>query len=67
MWNAFFHRADYLAIKPEVLLTMFGLAVLLFDFLLEKRDKYLNAVAYVVLALARGAGSLFRFWGNGHP
>jgi len=35
MWNAFFHRADYLAIKPEVLLTMFGLAVLLFDFLLK--------------------------------
>ena len=42
MGNAFFSPLDYQAIKPEILLTMFGLAVLLFDFLLDKRDKYLE-------------------------
>ncbi|MGA3165428.1 MAG: NADH-quinone oxidoreductase subunit N [Terriglobia bacterium] len=61
MWNAFFHRADYLAIKPEVLLTMFGLAVLLFDFLLEKRDKYLNAVL-ALIGLGFAALQLVLFW-----
>ncbi|MBZ5671718.1 MAG: NADH-quinone oxidoreductase subunit N [Acidobacteriia bacterium] len=61
MWNAFFHRADYLAIKPEVLLTMFGLAVLLFDFLLEKRDKYLNAVL-ALIGLGFAAVQLGMFW-----
>ena len=49
----FFHSSDYQAIKPEILLAMFGLAILLFDFLLEKRDKYMNAVtALAGLALA---------------
>src|SRR5271157_3701495 len=48
MGNAFFNPLDYLAIKPEILLTMFGLAVLLFDFLLDKRDKYLNAVLALI-------------------
>ena len=43
MVTSFFNRSDYQAIKPEILLTMFGLAILLFDFLLDKRDKYLNA------------------------
>lgn len=61
MWNAFFHRADYLAIKPEVLLTMFGLAVLLFDFLLEKRDKYLNAVL-ALIGLGFAVVQLGMFW-----
>jgi len=48
MGNAFFNIHDYQAIKPEVLLTMFGLAVLLFEFLLDKRDKYLNAVLALI-------------------
>ena len=48
MGNVFFNAADYQAIKPEILLTMFGLAVLLFDFLLDKRDKYLNAVLALI-------------------
>ncbi len=48
MGNAFFNPLDYQAIKPEILLTMFGLAVLLFDFLLDKRDKYLNAVLALI-------------------
>ena len=37
MGNAFFNALDYQAIKPEILLTLFGLAVLLFDYLLDKR------------------------------
>jgi NADH-quinone oxidoreductase subunit N len=61
MWNAFFHRQDYLAIKPELLLTMFGLAVLLFDFLLEKTDKYLNAVL-ALIGLGFAAVQLLMFW-----
>jgi NADH-quinone oxidoreductase subunit N len=61
MWNVFFHRADYLAIKPEILLAMFGLAILLFDFLLEKRDKYLNAVL-ALIGLGFAAVQLGMFW-----
>ena len=48
MGSVFFNPSDYQAIKPEILLTMFGLAVLLFDFLLDKRDKYLNAVLTLI-------------------
>lgn len=48
MGNTFFNPLDYQAIKPEILLTMFGMAVLLFDFLLDKRDKYLNAVLALI-------------------
>ena len=61
MWNAFFQATDYQAIKPEILLTMFGLAVLLFDFLLEKTDKYLNAVL-TLIGLAFAALQLGLFW-----
>ena len=53
MVTPFFQSADYQAIKPEILLAMFGLAILLFDFLLEKRDKYMNALtALAGLSLA---------------
>ena len=61
MWNAFFQPTDYLAIKPEILLTMFGLAVLLFDFLLEKSDKYLNAVL-ALIGLGFAGLQLGMFW-----
>ncbi len=61
MWNAFFQLTDYQALKPEILLTMFGLAVLLFDFLLEKSDKYLNAVL-ALIGLAFAALQLGIFW-----
>ena len=37
MTNAFFNPLDYQAIKPEILVAIFGLAILLFDFLLDKR------------------------------
>lgn len=61
MWNFFFQRSDYLAIKPEILVTMFGLAILLFDFLLEKRDKYLNAVL-ALIGLGFAGVQLGMFW-----
>jgi NADH-quinone oxidoreductase subunit N len=48
MVNAFFNALDYQAIKPEILLTMFGLAALLFDFVRDKRDKYLTAVPALI-------------------
>ncbi len=40
---------------------MFGLAILLFDFLLEKRDKYLNAVL-ALIGLGFAAVQLGMFW-----
>lgn len=70
MGNVFFSPHDYQAIKPEILLTMFGLAVLLFEFLLEKRDKYLNAVlALIGLGFAFVQFAIFwvRYFQSGAP
>jgi NADH-quinone oxidoreductase subunit N len=62
MWNPFFQRADYVAITPEIVVAMFGLGILLIDFLIkEKRDKYLNAVT-ALIGLAMAAVQLIRFW-----
>ncbi len=62
MWNQFFQRADYVAITPEIVLTMFGLGILLIDFLIrEKRDKYLNAVS-ALIGLVMASVQLVRFW-----
>jgi NADH-quinone oxidoreductase subunit N len=67
--GAFFKPEDYQAIKPEVLLSIFGLAILVLDFMLEKRDKYLNAVA-ALIGLGFAAVQLGMFWpilkGGGH-
>jgi NADH-quinone oxidoreductase subunit N len=57
----FFNSSDYQAIKPEILLAMFGLAILLFDFLLEKRDKYMNAVT-ALAGLGLAGLKLGMFW-----
>jgi NADH-quinone oxidoreductase subunit N len=61
MVTPFFHSSDYQAIKPEILVAMFGLAILLFDFLLEKRDKYMNAVA-ALAGLALAGLKLWMYW-----
>jgi NADH-quinone oxidoreductase subunit N len=61
MWNVFFTRGDFQAIKPEILLTIFGLAILLFDFLLEKKDKTLNAIL-ALIGLGFAAVQLILFW-----
>ena len=68
MGNAFFSPLDYQAIKPEILLTMFGLAVLLFDYLLDKRDKYLNAVlALIGLGFAVLQFGIYWHFRHGQP
>ncbi|HEV2492688.1 MAG TPA: NADH-quinone oxidoreductase subunit N [Terriglobia bacterium] len=61
MWTAFFQAADYQAIKPEILLTIFGLGILLLEFLVEKRDRYLNAVA-ALIGLGFAAYQISWFW-----
>jgi NADH-quinone oxidoreductase subunit N len=62
MWNPFFQRADYVAITPEIVVAMFGLGILLIDFLIkEKRDKYLNAVT-ALIGLVMAGVQLVRFW-----
>jgi len=61
MWSAFFQPGDYQAVIPEILLTMFGLAILLLDFLLGKSDKYLNAVA-ALIGVGFATIKLFMFW-----
>jgi hypothetical protein len=45
MWSLFFSHSDFDAIIPEVIVAMFGLAILLLDFaiLRDKRDKVWNA------------------------
>src|SRR6266536_2051995 len=52
MWNAFFQSADYQAIKPEILLL---------DFLIEKREKFLNAVI-ALIGLGFATYQLILFW-----
>ena len=61
MWNSFFQAGDYQAIKPEILLTIFGLAILGLDFMLQKRERYLNAVA-ALIGLAFAGLQLALFW-----
>jgi len=63
MWSAFFRQSDYVAIVPELLVAMFGLAILLVDFLLlrEKRDKYWN-VLFAVAGLGFAFFQLVRYW-----
>ena len=48
MGSEFFSRADFQLIKPMVMLALFGLGILLTDFLLEPRYKYWNAVMAMV-------------------
>ena len=68
MVSPFFNPLDYQVIKPEILVAMFGLAVLLFDYLLDKRDKYLNAVLALIglgFALLQFAIFWFRHFSSG--
>ena len=62
MWNVFFTLNDYRAIKPEILLTIFGLGILLMEFLIkERRDRYLNAIT-ALIGLGFAAFQLLWFW-----
>lgn len=44
MLSGYFTEIDWLVLKPVILLTLFGLGVLLTDLLLDDRHKYFNAV-----------------------
>lgn len=61
MWNFFFRPADYQAIKPEIVLAIFGLGILVIDFLVEKRHKILNAWT-ALIGLGFAFVALIRFW-----
>jgi len=58
MWNEFLRREDFPLILPQVMLALFGLGILLTDFLLEARYKYWNAV----MALLGVGFSGFSLW-----
>jgi NADH-quinone oxidoreductase subunit N len=68
VWNNFFRPLDYAAIKPEILLTIFGMAVLMVDPLLfrDKRDKFWNA-AFSLLGLGFAFLQLVLFVRQGFP
>ena len=58
MWTEFFSRTDFQMILPQVQLALFGLGILLTDFLLEPRYKHWNAV----LAMAGVGFSGYSLW-----
>lgn len=45
MWTQFFQPIDFYIIVPQLELTLFACGILLLDFLLDPKHKYLNAVA----------------------
>lgn len=48
MLSGYFTAVDFLILKPVILLTLFGIGVLLTDLLLEERNRYWNAVTALV-------------------
>ena len=48
MLNEYFSPVDFLILKPVILLTLFGVGVMLTDLLLEERHRYLSAVTALV-------------------
>ena len=57
-------RHDFFLILPEVELALFGLAILLFDFMLGVKDKAGNAV-FAMLGVIFSGISLYRLRGWG--
>src|SRR3989338_9443461 len=48
MLSEYFSAVDFLVLKPVILLTLFGVGVMLTDLLLEERHRYLSAVTALV-------------------
>ena len=48
MLSEYFSPVDLLVLKPIILLTLFGLGVLITDLLLEKSQKYFNAITALI-------------------
>jgi NADH-quinone oxidoreductase subunit N len=65
MWASYFLKSDYVAIVPEILVTIFALAVLVLDFALFKdtRDKFWNAI-FALVGVVFAAAQLVVFWKN---
>lgn len=63
MWGPYFAKSDYVAIVPEILVTIFALAILVVDFSLlrDKRDKFWNAI-FALGGLAFAGTQLVIFW-----
>jgi NADH-quinone oxidoreductase subunit N len=58
MWSEWFQPEDFRAIVPQIELTLFACGILLMDFWLERRYKYMNAVTALI-----GVGfSGFQIW-----
>jgi NADH-quinone oxidoreductase subunit N len=57
MLSEYFSSVDFLVLKPIILLTLFGLGVMLTDLLLEEGQKYFNAIT-AMIGLAFAAYSL---------
>jgi NADH-quinone oxidoreductase subunit N len=58
-----YFNGDGLVILPQMELLLFALGILIFDFLLEKREKYLNA-ALALIGVAASALGLYRQFVN---
>src|SRR5271157_2701026 len=54
-------HGDGLVILPQMELLLFALGVLIFDFLLEKREKHLNAFLALIGVAASGLGLFMQF------
>ncbi len=48
MFSEYFSAVDFLLLKPAILLTIFGIGVMLTDLLLDERQKHFNAVTALV-------------------
>src|SRR5271157_5029025 len=56
-----YFNGDGLVILPQMELLLFALGILIFDFLLEKREKYLNAALALIGVAASGLGLYRQF------
>jgi NADH-quinone oxidoreductase subunit N len=54
-------RGDGLVVLPQMELLLFALGILIFDFLLEKREKHLNAFLALLGVAASGLGLFMQF------
>jgi NADH-quinone oxidoreductase subunit N len=63
MWASFFTKSDYVAIVPEILVAIFGLAILVLDFALfrDKRDKFWNAI-FALAGVGFAGFQLLHLW-----
>ncbi|MFQ5662320.1 MAG: NADH-quinone oxidoreductase subunit N [Terriglobia bacterium] len=62
MWSEFFQPEDFTAIVPQLELVLFACGILLMDFLLEPRHKFMNAITALVGVGFSGI-QLWRMWG----